>query len=109
MKNPGSSKPIERIEDKSLLSSLNRFLDGFDWYTFSTDPTMKQIENLFRCYFYQQHNHCPFEGVIQVFNLMNVRNPNLETAIIKNTRVSYEFSETTSEDIDQLVVPIYLG
>ena len=40
---------------------------------------------------------------------MNVRNPNLETAIIKNTRVSYEFSETTSEDIDQLVVPIYLG
>jgi hypothetical protein len=69
---------------------------------------MQQIENIFRAY-YKQNGDKTLEGVIQVFNLMNVRDPNLEIALLKNKKANCLFSETLKDDLTQLVPPVYLG
>ena len=108
MKNPGSSKPLSKIDDEVSLKPLNEFSDKGDWYSFSVDKTMQQIENIFRAY-YKQNGDKTLEGVIQVFNLMNVRDPNLEIALLKNKKANCLFSETLKDDLTQLVSPVYLG
>lgn len=102
MKNPGSSKPLSKIDDEVSLKPLNEFSDKGDWYSFSVDKTMQQIENIFRAY-YKQNGDKTLEGVIQVFNLMNVRDPNLEIALLKNKKANCLFSETLKDDLTQLV------
>lgn len=109
MKNPGSA----------LRSNTNQIKDGYDhkelikfdkkneWYEFSPDSTMHCIERLFHEYCRQQS--IAFEGVIQVFNLMNIRDPNLANAIDKSTKAKYDKLFTTEEDIKHLISPIYIG
>lgn len=90
MKNPGSSKFVEPnkcpIEDSGLLEELRKFDDGrtslsCEWYEFSVDRTMICVINLFKAY-YEAHGE-QLNGVIQIFNLFNIRDVNLWNAIDK--------------------------
>ncbi len=104
MKNPGSAAPLNVIEDRNAIDHLLAFYAGNAWYSFSADTTMRMIEQLFSAYY-----QSPLDGIVQVFNLMNVRDPNLERARIKHQQAILPFSKTTDEDIKQLVAPVYLG
>lgn len=109
MKNPGSAAPLYSIEDKYILEHLNQFSSDHEWFAFSPDNTMVNIEKLFRTYYHNQSGNYNLNGIIQIFNLMNVRDPNLETALIKNRQATFPMSKTTRQDIKQLISPVYLG
>lgn len=109
MKNPGSAAPLKIIEDAETLSHLNAFSSENDWYAFSVDNTMQNIERLFSTYYKNKSGSSTLDGVIQVFNLMNVRDPNLEMALVKNHERAFPFSRTVDKDITQLIAPVYLG
>ena len=107
MKNPGSARPCTQIKEGSDYKELIKFDTKNEWYEFSPDSTMHCIERLFHEYC-RQHNR-DFNGIIQVFNLMNIRDPNLANAIEKSIKVKHNYLFTTEEDINHLVSPIYIG
>lgn len=112
MKNPGSAAPLtpdKPIEDEETLCHLHPFCSDYDWFEFRGDSTMYRIKELFCAYYETKFGSPNLNGVIQIFNLMNVRDPNLEKALIKNKKELLPFSKTTDKDITQLVAPIYLG
>lgn len=113
MKNPGSSRPTCPIDESELLSHLKRFdnansYTGHSWYHFSVDNTMGLVRNLIEAYL-EAHNK-PVKGIIQVFNLFNIRDVDLNKGLEK-MKVSQGESIliTTNDDINNLVQPIYLG
>lgn len=113
MKNPGSSKPTCPIGDSELLSNLRRFdsannYTGYGWYHFSVDNTMGLVRKLIEAYLVA-HNK-PAEGVIQIFNLFNIRDVDLNKGLEKIKASQGEpIFMTTDDDINNLVPPIYLG
>lgn len=109
MKNPGSAAPIKAIDNQDILIHLRSFCSEYDWFLFSEDNTMQNIERLFSVYYYSKTGVQTLNGIIQIFNLMNVRDPNLELALIKNNGESLPFSKTTESDIKSLVAPVYIG
>ena len=109
MKNPGSATPIGE-PDASVLAKLKEdfssSIDG-DWkeFDFSTDKTMQSIEQLFtECY-------GDLNGVIQIFNLFNLKNQKLEDAlkIINRGEENPMYLYTFDEDISHFVYPVYIG
>ena len=109
MKNPGSASPLKCIREENLLDKLYSFSNEYEWFEFSADNTMQCIEALFRCYYRHNTKDSDLNGVIQIFNLMNVKDPNLEIAIERNKRTTHSFSVTIERDVNNLVAPIYLG
>ena len=117
MKNPGSSKSIEPdikpIENDGLLEELRKFDDrrtslSNDWYEFSVDRTMISVINLFKEYY--EANGKQLNGVIQIFNLFNVRDANLRKAIDKCKDDGLDkLVYTTDDDIKNIVSPVYIG
>lgn len=113
MKNPGSAAPLSSVNEPTTLEQLKHLElpklfseeSEYAWYSFSCDDTMQKVEKLF-CSYYKTST---LNGIIQVFNLMNVRDPNLELALIKNNNAVYPFSKTIEKDIMSLVAPVYLG
>ena len=74
MKNPGSAEPHNYVHESTTLKQLERFPEPdygiySQWYYFSSDDTLQKVEKLF-CAYYKT---ATLNGVIQVFNLMNVR------------------------------------
>ena len=115
MKNPGSSRPTCPIDesDSELLSQLRRFdnaksYTGHAWYHFSVDHTMGLVHHLIETYLVA-HNR-PVVGIIQIFNLFNIRDVDLNRGLEKmNTSQGESILMTTDDDINNLVAPIYLG
>ena len=117
MKNPGSSKYVEPnispIENSDLLEKLRTFDDTrtssfYEWYEFSVDRTMICVINLFKAY-YEAHRE-QLNGVIQIFNLFNVRDVNVWRAIDKCKDEGLEkLVYTTDDDIKNIVSPVYIG
>jgi len=117
MKNPGSSKfanPDQKpIEDNDLLKKLIKFDDtrtsaSNEWYEFSIDRTMTCVINLFKAY-YEAHRE-QLSGVIQIFNLFNVRDVNVWRAIDKCKDEGLEkLVCTTDDDIKHILSPVYIG
>ena len=115
MKNPGSSRPTCPIDesDSELLSQLRRFdnaksYTGHGWYHFSVDNTMGLVRHLIETYLVV-HNR-PVEGIIQIFNLFNIRDVDLNRGLEKmNTSQGESILMTTDDDINNLVSPVYLG
>ena len=117
MKNPGSSKYVEPnkspIEDSGLLEKLRTFDDrrsslSCEWYEFSVDRTMICVINLFKAY-YEAHGK-QLNGVIQIFNLFNVRDVNVGRAIDKGKDDGLDkLVYTTDDDIKNIVSPVYIG
>lgn len=104
MKNPGSAAPLKVVEDCDIINHLQSFDAENTWYAFSADTTKRMIELLFSTYYQSS-----LDGIVQVFNLMNVRDPNLELALVKNNSTSDPLAKTTEADIKSLVKPVYLG
>ena len=115
MKNPGSSRPTCPIDDSDseLLSHLKRFdnansYTGYGWYHFSVDNTMGLVRRLIEAYMVA-HNK-PIEGIIQIFNLFNIRDVDLNKGLEKmQVSQGESIMMTTDDDINNLVPPIYLG
>ena len=115
MKNPGSSRPIFPIDesDSELLCQLRRFdnaksYKGHGWYHFSVDKTMDLVRRLFEAHLLA-HNR-PVEGIIQIFNLFNIRDVDLNKGLEKmKTSQGESILMTTDDDINNLVSPVYLG
>ena len=116
MKNPGSSFTIGKdslIEDTNLLDKLRIFDDDetsktSPWYEFSEDKTMTYVEDLFQAY-YSAHQKT-LEGIIQIFNLFNIRDADLKKAIEKSKgNVKDNLVYTIDDDIKHIVPPVYIG
>ncbi|MDH6310152.1 hypothetical protein M2451_003044 [Dysgonomonas sp. PFB1-18] len=110
--NPGSAAPRDTPKP-DVLKKLLAFnsVNPESWKEFSVDPTMGQIEKLFNGQFIEQSK--PLNGVIQLFNLFNLRNENLSKAL-----EAFERLKTTSnpnitslkEDIAKIgKMPVYFG
>lgn len=108
MKNPGQAYPLKEVSDTQILCTLQSFDDkDYIWYLFKEDITMRCIECLFQEY--AKENHLPFKGVVQIFNLFNVRDADLTSAIEKCNRGHNDKLETIEDDLTYLVAPIYIG
>lgn len=107
MKNPGSSSPTANPLSDDELSNLN-LIDSSDvWFNFTVDPTMKAIVNLFvrRA----EARGETFEGVIQIFNIINVMNPNLNEAVRLFRSTDDPLRSTWQADVANIVAPVYVG
>lgn len=117
MKNPGSSKSKEPnplpIDDKSVLEHLRTFDDteyllSQKWYEFSIDNTMGCVQRLFEAYYNERGES--LNGVIQIFNLFNIRDANLGKALDKlKGNVIEDLAFTTAYDINHIVYPVFIG
>lgn len=112
MINPGSARPLNAelpIQDNDILLQLNQFCDKDAWYAFSNDTTMRFIRSLFKHLYQYRNGSSELNGVIQIFNLMNIMEENLDKAKERFKNASQPFAQTTAEDIANLSGPIYLG
>ena len=122
MKNPGSAYPLtpnQCVSDMFILPELQAIDDSEPWYEFKPDITMSCITRLFGVQ----------SGVIQIFNLFNIREADLAQALHLYDEASpciYEqqanpppsslifppsslLLSTPEQDISQLKGPVYLG
>lgn len=115
MKNPGSAYPLtpnQCVSDMFILPELQAIDDSEPWYEFKPDITMSCITRLFGVQ----------SGVIQIFNLFNIREADLAQALHlydeaspcvyeqqANLHPSSILLSTTEQDISQLKGPVYLG
>lgn len=115
MKNPGSAYPLtpnQCVSDMFILPELQAIDDSEPWYEFKPDITMSCITRLFGVQ----------SGVIQIFNLFNIREADLAQALHlydeaspcvyeqqANPHPSSLLLSTTEQDISQLKGPVYLG
>ncbi len=108
MKNPGSAKPTDGI----ITEGERKHLAVFDsselpWYVFTPDNTMRMIEKMF---IYSKSEGKPLNGVLQIFNLFNIRDADLNKALDKSqTAVETVFS-TIDDDLRYIkkhASPIY--
>ncbi len=108
MKNPGSAEPLKRVVDDDILQHLYNICED-EWYQFTSDNTMMNVEKLFCAYYREKEGFPCLNGIIRIFNLINVRDADLESALNKNRKCNFAFSKTVDEDILQLSSPVYLG
>lgn len=119
MMNPGSANYKNGsnccIEDESILGCLRSFDypddRGEKWFEFNADATMGCVAELFAQY-YGVPNQKDLQGVIQIFNLFYLREPNLGDALAKNKELTFfkHINDTIFEqDIAALKQPVYLG
>lgn len=110
MKNPGSAKPTEGIITECEREHLAAFASNdLPWYVFSPDNTMRMIEIMFT---YSKNDGKPLNGVIQIFNLFNIRDADLNKALDKSqTAVETVFSTIDDDlrNIKEHASPIYIG
>ena len=109
--NPGSASPQNipiqpEILDKLL--SFSQIDDPDSWKEFSPDPTMWQIAKLFNGQLIGENR--PLNGVIQLFNLFNLRNANLSEAVKLFKEISNSNIVSIEDDITKVGdKPVYFG
>ena len=108
MKNPGSASPIDPPPpiNPQILTELNKFSMSTEWKKFTPDNTMKCIEKLFN-----ESRIAPLQGIIQVFNLFNLKDADFDSALkkLKAGGCNHQYVHTFDEDLTNLVFPVYLG
>lgn len=109
--NPGSATPLNTsIQPDALMKllSISQTSDSESWKEFSIDPTMRQIDKLFRGQYIGYDR--PLNGVIQLFNLFNLRNQNLSQALELFKSISNFNIVSIENDIKKIgKKPVYLG
>ena len=82
MKNPGSAYPVNEINNEIWKElNENNLVSNYsqkNWFEFKPDSTMGQVERIFSGYY--TVNQIELNGVIQVFNLFNIRHQNINIA-----------------------------
>jgi hypothetical protein len=85
--NPGSARPASKLNSEDM-QSVGEFFssyrygtagDPINWYEFSPDSTMRQVEKIFSGWYLGKDKE--LKGVIQLFNTFNIINQNLSEAI----------------------------
>ena len=113
MKNPGAAHPQDEykrpIEDEETLRHLHLFSPDYPWYEYTDDKTIRYVEYLFRAYYETQLGNPNLNGIIQIFNLINLCETNAGNARKKFKEEMLPFSKTVDKDITQLIAPVYLG
>ena len=119
MKNPGSARyeygKDVWIKDASTLAHLSSFEypgdEGKRWYEFKSDQTMNCVAELFAEY-YKQQGLTELNGIIQIFNLFYLKDPDLSKALKANKEL-FIFREINDnifeQDIKNIKKPVYLG
>ena len=87
--NPGSAAPTRRItgDERKLVETFwgeyrkTQYFDPSDWFVFDADPTMQRIEKIFNGWYIDQTDTLRLDGVIQLFNVFNIKNQDLNKAI----------------------------
>lgn len=113
--NPGSAEPINKnmCIDGYELNKILKFLPNEkkcnDWFEFKDDPTMRWIESLFSGKYINKSK--PLKGIIQLFNLFNLRDPDLENAIVKMAENKENVQMFSYREDLELIEdkPVYLG
>ena len=97
MKNPGSAYPLtpnQCVSDMFILPELQTIDDSEPWYEFKPDITMSCITRLFGVQ----------SGVIQIFNLFNIREADLAQALHLYDEASpCVFTQQTNPDPSSLI------
>lgn len=113
LKNPGSARPEgmvtteELAQIKTFLSTEELSLDN--WQRFRPDTTMRFLEKIYNGAYLGTERK--LNGVIQLFNLTYLKEPNLELAHLKSNGND---SRLLFPKVDELVVlfkdkPVYIG
>lgn len=115
--NPGSSSPLKNIdktETEEIAKFFNKYrkgeqIDSSEWFVFSPDSTMQQIEKIFNG-FYVNGETKELNGVIQLFNCFNLKNQDLENAVSQLKNIHRD-DVLTSAEITQFFgnKPVYFG
>lgn len=79
MINPGSSKPLNIPLSDSELEKLQGIDNNSNWHAASIDRTMGFLEKVLNGYYIGEKRE--LNGIIRVFNIYNLRNPNVEDAM----------------------------
>ncbi len=87
--NPGSAEPIREIvqdekEQLNLFYTNNREGENFNlnnYFIFNDDPTMQRVEKIFNGWYIDAENPLELNGIIQLFNIFNIKNQDLDLAI----------------------------
>lgn len=112
MKNPGSALPEKNInnETKEKISSFydEQIILG-NWHEFKPDTTMRRIEAIFN----GKHigSQRKLSGIIQIFNLFNIREKDISKAKILANTTSSEYLYPNTKNTIKLFgsKPVYLG
>ena len=107
--NPGSAVPLNKEIDKNILNELYSITGETNfWKEFSVDPTMRWIEQLFKGKYIGKDK--PLNGIIQLFNLFNLRDANLNNALSQYKHSKNKNISSIEEDIKRVGdKPVYLG
>jgi hypothetical protein len=116
--NPGGAnykyKDHHAEADESILSHLRKFDSeqsaNEEWYEFGSDNTLNLVEKLFSERS-KANNLGELNGVIQVFNLFYLKDPNLSEGLALNDKLNLNKINDMifEDDIQNLKAPLYLG
>jgi len=120
--NPGSASVVQsRKADLEFISKFyeeNHNLDVpgniKEWSEYNPDPTMRQVEKIFSGWYInlnhngEYSNKRELNGVIQLFNLFDIRNPNLGAALAQQ-RLPDSLQGLFCEHAQLATKPVYLG
>lgn len=103
--NPGSSEVKNKIKNEEVFK-IERFYKNYkkeifsnqNWYSFVEDSTMLQIEKIFNGWYINPDDTIKLNGVIQLFNIFNLKNQDLEKAI---KSISIPSTHLFSKDIEK--------
>ncbi len=118
MMNPGGAnfkyKDHHAETDESVLSHLRKFDSeqsiNEEWYEFSSDNTLNLVQTLFSERS-KANSLGELNGVIQVFNLFYLKDPNLSEGLALNDKLNLNKinDRIFEDDIQNLQAPLYLG
>ncbi len=115
LKNPGSSKPLNSISNESFRQIENLYpkkrLEKSNWFDFSVDSTMRFLEKIFNGSYIEDEPKRELNGVIQLFNLFYINDPDIKSANEKSLNNS---SKHLTIDADSTIKmfnekPVFLG
>lgn len=115
LKNPGSSKPLNSISNESFRHIENLYpyikLEKSNWFDFSVDSTMRFLEKIFNGSYIENEHSRELNGVIQLFNLFYINDPDIKSA---NEKFKRNTSKHLIIDADSTIKmfnenPVFLG
>ena len=114
MKNPGSAVPKYPVSEQAVAEKLSAFDNSKDtWYEFTDDDTMRKVSVLFASY-YGMDYVSQLSGVVQIFNLFYIMDPDEQQAEIKLKHAGlptgfHDNDDLLNYDLEHLIAPVYLG
>lgn len=115
LKNPGSSKPLNSVSNESFRHIENLYpeikLEKSNWFDFSVDSTMRFLEKIFNGSYIEDESKRELNGVIQLFNLFYINDPDIKSANEKSLNNSSEHLIINADSTIKMFneKPVFLG